>query len=484
MERSKWLVVSTVILVAVSGCTGGGSSPAESPSSTTPAGFELAWSYDAGSPTSVPAVNGDIVYVSTRDGRVLALPMDCGNGGTPCAPDWTGDTRSVLVQACCRANFGGIPTQYPPPLVADGLVFVTSAKDSRTFAFDLECGADGTACAPAWTEDGVGSLEPLLASDGFLYEVNESEDWTLFAYRTACARGGSTCDPEWVAPDWWWPTVADGILYNGTAPHAYDAATGSLLWTGAGAVHAGSLCTPPLTQGQKCSIPGVSTVGEGIVVTHTMTGFTGTKPSTLHAYATGCGTDGEACAPLWTARTSDLFLSTQQLAITHGRVFVGTEIGVGSANGHVLAYETDCRTDGGLCEPSLDVLVPDGEVAVLSPTVAGDQVLFTSLEQGFVEAFAAGAGVDGSSSEPLWRTVSMAGPARPVVADGIAYVADSNGSLWAFNMSCSTSGETCQPIARYQASSGVVLPPVVANGYVFAGTEEGEVLAFVAPRAS
>lgn len=464
MAPHRWWIVLAVTSVLTAACTQNRASNGTLPPTPSPPELQQAWSYDTGSPTSMPSIADGMVFVATKDGRVLALTTGCGLNGATCAPTWVADTGRELRLTGVKAQYDRLPVEFTPPVVTDGVVVVQSMPPQvQLFAFDTRCGTDGSTCTPLWIAD-VGSPIQLVASDGLVYVQANGE---IEAYSARCGRHGATCSPAWtIAPTNGLMALSKGVLYVGAGPHAFDAKSGEELGSGTGSVPKGAWTSTP-------------TVGDGVVVIAASQGF----PSAVFAYSVDCLSTHKACAPLWTATVEDQFLSWMGGVIENGRVFFGTEMQAASGDGHAYAFQTDCRFDGGPCEPSLAVPIANGETTMIGPVSSGHQVLFTSLEQGFIEAFSVDAGLNRASSDPLWRSTDMYGPVQPVIVDEIAYVADSAGSLRAFSMACVSINPPCQPLASYGEWGKGIFPPVAANGYVYVGSREGELLVFMAPAA-
>jgi PQQ-like domain len=119
------------------------------------------WSAPTG-PGDDMALAGDLLYVPTRDGRVLGLSVD-GCGAARCAALWSADT--------------GTGEPAGPPTVAGDVVYVGSA--GRVFAFARDgCGAPR--CTPLWSADtGDAPVRRPVVANGQLYVASGA---TLVAY--------------------------------------------------------------------------------------------------------------------------------------------------------------------------------------------------------------------------------------------------------------------------------------------------------------
>jgi putative pyrroloquinoline-quinone binding quinoprotein len=106
----------------------------------------IAWR--GGIPGSIQTIElGDgVVYATTGDARVFAVPSSCGTAVT-CEPTWWGALPSA-------SNSG--------PLISGEMVFVpTSGGD--IFAYSADCRADGGQCQPAWRGSTPGIVTDAVA---------------------------------------------------------------------------------------------------------------------------------------------------------------------------------------------------------------------------------------------------------------------------------------------------------------------------------
>ncbi len=136
--------------------------------------------------------------------RAFPVPGDrCGEAGDQCTPRWTGD-------------LGG--SQATMPAVDGEFVYVGSDDGTLSVFWPRGCVGepDGSTCAPMWTSDTGGTLAAGAAVGGggaFVLTV----EGTLAAYDTAWC-GEPTCDPAWTAPaggagSYGTPALANGVVY-------------------------------------------------------------------------------------------------------------------------------------------------------------------------------------------------------------------------------------------------------------------------------
>jgi hypothetical protein len=381
---------------------------------STVAGLDL--EYVASGPTdptfggisqSSPAVVGNVAYIGTNSGNLIAWPAT-GCGSDQCRPLWT-----------AQLSNGAFTT----PAVANGLVFISSAGSvengiGRLYAFKA-AGCGRATCPPVWTAPvpNVGS-SPTVA-DGVLYIV--SSDGRLLAF-AAAGCGRATCGPLWSgnlkSSAQAAPAVANGLVY----------ATSSDRLIAFRAAGCGQLTCPPVW----ASIPVAgSDTGAGLIqeVGPTVSGdkvyfasvdFSSPdgKTSTIYAYSsTGCAaTRNLDCTPLWVAHPSDFDSIQANLTVSDGVLY-------GSAVGFVFAFDAN-----GCGRPVCSWLWFGGlgtsSGTGASPSVAGGVVYYTQ-NVGRIGGFDAG-GCGDIICSPLWSTVTQPFEAfmtTPVIVNGRLYVA-------------------------------------------------------------
>lgn len=266
------------------------------------------------------------------------------------------------------------------------------------------------------------------------------------------------------------PVVAGGMVYVGSNDgnlYALNATTGAIAWHGtAGA-----------------SIPRPAAVDGGRVLA-------GSDDGKMYAFPTACSTP---CAPLWTANLGGGITSAP--VVSNGVLYVGAFApgggnvvaldvstgavvwsapvsggppGVAVSNGVVYAsdgfslyaFPASCST------PCSYLWL--GQSAGAPPAVGAGEV-FT--DAGFVNdrfnVFAASASCT-TPCPPVWTGHTNSGSSRPAaVANGMAFLAEGDGTLAAFPAQCSS---LCNPSWTVPLG-GFVSAPSVANGIVFVGTD-------------
>jgi eukaryotic-like serine/threonine-protein kinase len=293
------------------------------------------WVYTGLSTFSDPAVGNGHVYTASLDGNLYAFPTSCV--GT-CTPTWT-----ILV--------GTLGTNSPPTF-SNGSIYI-GGYDGRVYAFDATTGTElwsGQVNRPR--VDPV-NFAPAVSGN----QVFVSGDLGVYAFPASCT---TPCAHLWIAntkfaPDAA-PTVADGLVlvpdYQGTI-HAFDAATGNLVWKG-------SVAAPPHA----------IAVARGVAYVTSGNGK-------LAAFAVaGCGQT--VCSPLWTSAPSGVTLFTPTIA--NGIVYVGA-LDFIYTQGDVLAYPATC-VDG--CRPLATLLLGGANETPIA--VAGGRVYATTVN-GNIDSF-------------------------------------------------------------------------------------------------
>jgi outer membrane protein assembly factor BamB len=371
---------------------------------------------------SSPAVVGNVAYVGTNAGQLLALPA-AGCGSDQCQPLWTAQLSNGV---------------FTTPAVANGLVFIASAGSVENglgtlYAFKA-AGCGRPMCAPTWTAPVPSAGTPTVA-DGVLYIV--AGDGRLLAF-TAAGCGRTTCDPLWsgnikssaLAA----PAVANGLVYATSAERliAFRAA-------GCGQKE----CRPvwasiPVAGSDTGSglIQGVGPTVSGDKVYFASVDFQSPdgKTSTIYAYAAaGCiSTDNLNCPPLWVAHPSDFDSIQANLTVANGVLY-------GSAVGFVFAFDAN-----GCGKPVCGFLwfgILPGTIAgtEASPSIAGGVVYYTQ-NNGQIGGFDA-RGCGEIECFPLWSTLTQPFEAfmtTPVIVNGRLYVAGpavgAQPTMWVYNL--------------------------------------------------
>ena len=278
------------------------------------------------------------------------------------------------------------------------------------------------------------------------------------------------------------PAVAQGLVYVGTRSNlvARDAGTGSLQWSG----HTGA------------TISSSPAVVDGVV-------YVGSDDYKLYAFdaagVTNCSGSPKTCAPLWTANTAG---PPSSPTVANGVVYVGAADNIAGSQGNRLyafsaAGTTNCSGSPKVCSPLWTAVLSDS--AVGTPAIA-DGVVYISA--GVLYAFDAAGTTSCSGSPkvctPLWTGTPGTGGVRssPAVANGVVYAGSQDFAsggvhkLAAFSAAgttnCSGSPKVCTPLWTATVSNDAETAPAIANGVVYLSVgpqdiafgEEGRLYAF------
>lgn len=282
----------------------------------------------------------------------------------------------------------------------------------------------------------------------------------------------------------WPPAVADGVVYAGTWEVG---SSGSVHLTPSGHVYAfsedcatgGEACAP-LWSARTGSVNG-PTVANGVVYVAQTCSSCGNPPQTtgpkgahhLFAFNADCGTGGAVCVPRWVGNIgAGVGFDMIKPVVVGNTVYVATDT--------LYAFPVGCRPVRGICAPlwtapigapASAIAVGDGRVFV--GTASGDSA------QGGLLAFSTDCGTGGSTCAPLWKRSNIDGVWGLTEDSGVLYVGTST-SLFAIPADCGD-GASCSPLwtAAPRADGGYWVGPVV-DGTLFVFDQNFGVYAFPA----
>jgi hypothetical protein len=352
---------------------------------------------------SAPAVVGNVAYVGTVSGLLLALPAT-GCGDSLCQPLWTAQLSNGV---------------FSSPAVSNGVVYVASAgtEDGLLYAFNA-AGCGRPTCGPLWTAVDHGNIgSSPTVSGGFVYLTSFAGQLQVFR---AAGCGVRQCQPVWTAQigsSTASPAVANGVVYAAGSDRlfAFNAA-------GCGAATCNPLWRSTLNTGQF--LGSGPAVDNGTVYVGTMD--TSNSTGKLLAFtASGCGT--ATCRPLWSGTAAGISTTP---AVANGTVYVG------AGDGFLYVFKgSGCGR--ATCAPLWRGFPINGVVAATdaSPAVAGGVVYFAQ-NNARVGAFDA-RGCGQALCDALWFFITDDSIVNsPVIVNGRLYVAGSNfGSvpeMWVF----------------------------------------------------
>jgi outer membrane protein assembly factor BamB len=259
------------------------------------------------------------------------------------------------------------------------------------------------------------------------------------------------------------PAIANGMVFTGsddTTLYAFNAETGQLIWSAAGACGASS-----------------PVVVDGVV-------YSGSYG--LHAFNAVTG------RPLWDAAPDYTIVASPTVA--NGIVYAGDVDynGFGAfdaATGQQIWSVLDNPNTQIWSSPAVSgglVYVSDGQFLyaydattgkLIWTAAAGGEIFSSPAVENGVVFVGSGAGlhaINAATGDPLWTAAARENiESSPAVADGVVYVGSfSSNALYAFN---AATGETL-----WTASTGNLIysSPAVANGVVYVGSYDGKIYAF------
>jgi outer membrane protein assembly factor BamB len=250
------------------------------------------------------------------------------------------------------------------------------------------------------------------------------------------------------------PAVVNGVVYIGSSD--------GRLWAYPAGGCGHDICTAPLwTSTDLAQIVDSPTVANGLVYVGSQTSFDSNDGKLDVFDANGCG--HAICAPIWQGDAGPESILQSAPAVVGGRVYVG------SFDGKLYVFDA-----GGcgkvLCQP-LWTGATGGHIES-SPTVSGQTVLIGSND-GSLYAFPA-AGCGKNTCQPLWTgaTGEPIYDSSPAVSKGTVYIGSAQ------HLSAFPAGgcgfPTCQPLWQGSHQSDFVNgSPAVYKGRVYIGLEFG-----------
>jgi outer membrane protein assembly factor BamB len=248
------------------------------------------------------------------------------------------------------------------------------------------------------------------------------------------------------------PAVVNGVVYIGSSD--------GRLWAYPAAGCGQAICTTPLWASTSLAqIVDSPTVANGRVYVGSQTSFNSNDGKLDVFDAEGCG--NPVCPPLWQGDAGPESILQSSPAVVGGRVYVG------SYDGRLYVFDANgCGKK--LCQPLWTGATADHIES--SPTVIGTTV-FVGSNDGKLYAFPS-AGCGSAACQPLW-TGNAGEPifdSSPAVSKGIVYIGSAH-HLSAFRASGCGSA-SCRPL--WQGSNGsdfVYGSPAVFDDKVYVGLE-------------
>jgi outer membrane protein assembly factor BamB len=439
-ERIEAVVVAVVLFAAALGLAIGllRSSLQRQPADTiiTPdevGDLELEWSVSTGDPDAMYSTNvaGDLVIATTKEGELLAYPVECSE---PCAPTW-------------HANIG---RPIWRTTISGGVIYVAerATGDTPAFlhAFSAECGSGGAECDPLWSgEIGAGTkwnVVPLVAGGRVVVASSDG----VSAFEIGCGAEGARCDPVWHArPEGAAARTRSGIDAATATDDTVFVATPDLL--AAYPVDCVGECAPLWSRPAPQNIGWMTVWGNDLVLgTMVRARAEGAEQNHVWALPADCGRQ-RGCDVAWSIETEGV----TPVTAVDDTLYVLDDIG------DLVAYERPCDASG--CRERWRVRKPLTQPLAAESPLAIDGVVYVSSTNGYLFAYPEDCE---ANCQPIWQTTE-AGWGYTYVAVGAGKVLAGSDGIYAFGVPAT---EEAEPSSSWPGSSLPIVPLLVAVGAV------------------
>lgn len=356
------------------------------------------------------------------------------------------------LQLAWQAQLGRV-VDYASPAVVNGVVYIGSS-DGRLWAWPADgCGQD-FCTTPLWTSTNVGQIiDAPTVANGKVYVGSQTSGSSNDGKLDVFNAGG--CGLPVCPPLWQGQAGPESILQSSPAVvggRVYVGAYDGKLYVFDASGCGMSLCLPLWTGATGGHIESSPTVSGRTV-------FIGSNDGKLYAFpAVGCGS--ATCQPLWTGATGEsIFDSTP--AVANGTVLIGS------------AHHLNAFRAAGCGSPTCPRLwrgSRPGDFVNGSPAVF-DGHAYIGLEASVGVFNASGCGQ--ADCPPLWLDIGSGTQAdvlsSPTIANGVVYVGKMNGQVLAWPAGPCRQF-VCREIWSYLTQDPIVSSsPAVVNGKVYIG---------------
>lgn len=357
-----------------------------------------------------------------------------------------------LLQLKWQAQLGKL-VDYSSPAVVGGVAYIGST-DGRLWAYPAGGCGQQICVTPLWRSTPLAQImdSPAVAN-GFVYVGSQTSDTDNAGKLDVFKATG--CAQSICAPVWQGDAGPQSILQSSPTVvngRVYVGTFDGKLDVFDAAGCGAALCQPLWTGSTGDHVESSPTVSGNSV-------FIGSNDGSLYAFpAAGCG--ASTCAPLWKGQTGETIFDSSP-AVSNGTVYVGSV--------HHLSAFPAAGCGSSICQPLWQA--SNGEDFVNgSPAVAGGRVYIgLETEVGVFDA----AGCGQSSCGPLWLDFGTGTQAdvlsSPTVANGVVYAGKNNGDVLAWR--AGPCGQfVCNQIWRAATNDPIVTSsPTVVNGTVYIG---------------
>jgi outer membrane protein assembly factor BamB len=357
-----------------------------------------------------------------------------------------------MLQLSWQAQLGAL-VDYSSPAVVKGIAYIGSS-DGRLWAFPASGCGQSICTTPVWRSTSLGQIiDSPTVVNGVLYVGSQTSASSNAGKLDVFAASG--CGQATCAPLWQGAAGTQSILQSSPAVvggRVYVGGFDGKLYVFNASGCGASLCQPAWT----------GTTGGPIESSPTVSGtsvFVGSNDGKLYAFpAAGCG--AASCKPKWTASTGEQIFDSSP-AVANGVVYVGST--------HHLNAFAAAGCGATVCAP-LWQASHQGDYVNGSPAVAGNRV-YIGLETAVGVFDAAGCGR--TSCSPLWLDFGTGTQAdvlsSPTVANGVVYAGKNNGDVLAWK-AASCGQFVCNEIWSFLTKDPIVSSsPTVVNGTVYIG---------------
>jgi hypothetical protein len=324
------------------------------------------WTGDIGGASSETPVVADGVVLTVSDAGMFAFDASCA--GPTCSPLWRAPSPSHEASEDYVAA-------YSVPAVSNG--FLYAAGGDGLYVFPIRCRDDRGVCRPAWVGIGYGSAQTPAVGDRLVYVGSHLglEGYPLTCEQRRCDRswfldashplgtGGTKASQFDVTYS---PTVssAEQDLYVNNGRFSADPRDGSLRQRWVARLDATS------ERDLRAGTVGHATVADDVVYL---------TASRVYAFPVGCVPGGNGCLATWKGpRQFDQMLSAYRTwsdaVVADGLVFASTD--------RPYAFAEGCASGGQVCAPLW--VGPEGFAS--KPAVSDTAVVVTYAD-GRVVAF-------------------------------------------------------------------------------------------------
>jgi hypothetical protein len=129
----------------------------------------------------------EMVYVTTNDARIFAVPTSCG-GTVTCPPAWWGSLPAPSASG---------------PVISGGMVFVPTAGEGIA-AFAVDCRNDGGRCDPVWRASASGLLSTAVVTGRTVFVGTDDgyRSGALVAFGLDSETALTAGDGRWALVGW------------------------------------------------------------------------------------------------------------------------------------------------------------------------------------------------------------------------------------------------------------------------------------------